>query len=81
MEIQKSSVGPSLARGWRGRVLLFPGLQGIARMSGRTRWKGSSGRGETLPDSCQVTEMENKHLDHSDTQLDFKTNSGGKKVG
>lgn len=77
-DARKFSIGTSLICGSRGTVLLFPSLWGT---SSKTRWKGGAGRAETLPTSCQVTGMEKKQLGYSDTQLDFKTNSGGKKMG
>lgn len=74
----KFSIGTSLICGSCGRALLFPSLWGT---SSKTRWKGGTGRGETLPTSCHVTGTEKKQLDYWDTQLGFKTNSGGMKMG
>lgn len=47
---ENSPLGPALfLDGVEDGVLFFPSMQGIARTSGKSKWKGSAGRDENLP--------------------------------
>lgn len=77
---ESSPLGPALFVDWMEECSTSLVCEGLQGHQAKPDEKAMLAEVKTLPSSCQVVGME-KHLHHSGTQLDFKTNSRDKKMG